>query len=158
MSNSSKIDEKFMEIALLEAKAAMALGEVPVGALVVQGGQVITSAHTCKESTHDPTAHAEMIVLRRACEKLKSWRLTGAYLYTNLEPCVMCVGAILQARVSGVIYGAKAPKGGALESVFQLGSDSRLNHQVEIYSGVLEAESSLLLKQFFKQCRGEVTV
>ena len=148
-----------MEIALLEAKVAMAMGEVPVGAIVVQEGQVIASAHTCKESTHDPTAHAEIIALRRACEKLKSWRLTGgAYLYTNLEPCVMCVGAILQARVGRVIYGAKAPKGGALESTFQLGSNSRLNHQVEICSGILEAESSLLLKQFFKQCRGKVMI
>lgn len=144
---------KFMALAIKEAQRAWNEGEVPVGALVVRDGKVIARAHNLKESTNDPTAHAEMLALRRASQELQSWRLSDCDLYVTLEPCMMCAGALVQSRIRRLIYGAPDPKGGAIKSLFAICSDSKLNHQVEIQSGVMADLSSNVLKQFFKARR-----
>ena len=146
-------DEIFMAIALEEATMAWREEEVPVGALIVKSGRIIARAHNMKESTKDPTAHAEIIALRKASESLKSWRLSDCCLYVTLEPCVMCAGALVQSRIRRVVYATTDPKGGATESLFAICSDIRLNHQVQIRSGVMENQAAEILKQFFKERR-----
>ncbi len=142
-----------MRMALGEASAALAEKEVPVGAIIVRGEQVIGAAHNQREQLHDPTAHAEMIAITQAAEALGSWRLEGCTLYVTLEPCPMCAGAIVQARIPLVVYGATDPKAGAVQTLFQLLTDRRLNHQSQIVSGVLADECGRMLTQFFAEQR-----
>jgi len=146
-------DRRFMQMALIEATAAFEESEVPIGAVVVSHGKVIASAHNQREQLQDPTAHAEMIALTQAAETLGSWRLENCTIYVTLEPCPMCAGAIVQARIPTVVYGAADQKAGAVETLFQLCSDERLNHRCEIRGGVLADESRELLREFFRQQR-----
>ncbi|NOX21156.1 MAG: tRNA adenosine(34) deaminase TadA [Nitrospirae bacterium] len=148
-----KDDEYFMQLALEEAKKAYQLDEVPVGALVVKEGEVISRAYNQRESLNDPTAHAELIAIREASKRLGNWRLTDTTLYVTKEPCPMCAGAIVGARIKRLVYGCKDKKGGAVESLYTIASDPRLNHQVEITSGVLEPQCRELLQSFFRAKR-----
>lgn len=145
--------EYFLQLALQEAEQAFRENEVPVGCVIVHDSQVIASAHNQREQLHDPTAHAEMIAITQAAEALQDWRLEECLLYVTLEPCCMCAGAILQARVPQVIYGATDPKGGAVQSMFQLLNDARLNHRCEILGGVLAGPCGEILSRFFQQQR-----
>jgi tRNA(adenine34) deaminase len=144
---------RFMEMALAEAAAAAADGEAPVGAVIVRDGQVLASARNQREALRDPTAHAEMIAITQAAAALDSWRLTDCTLYVTLEPCPMCAGAIVQARLPTVVYGAADPKAGAARSLFRILDDPRLNHRVEVIEGVLAAECGAVLSEFFQQRR-----
>ena len=137
-----------MEQALKEAKEAFEEGEVPIGAVLVRGGEVVSKAHNAREASGDPTAHAEIIALRNGASS--GWRLTDATLYVTKEPCVMCAGAMVNARLGRLVYGCRDIKGGAAESLYKILSDERLNHRVEVSSGVLEDECSELLRKFFK--------
>ena len=141
-----------MVMAFEEAKKARDIGEVPVGALIVKGNMVIARGHNLKESTHDPTSHAEIEVLRKASKFLKTWRLSGCCLYVTLEPCVMCAGALVQARIHRLVYATVDKKGGAIESVFSICSDPRLNHMVKTQL-LDKPQSSSLLREFFKHRR-----
>ena len=145
--------EAYMEQALAEAKEALALNEVPIGAVVVGQGQVLGRGHNLKETENDPTAHAEIIALREAGVKTQSWRLEGADLFVTVEPCPMCMGAMLQARVRRVIFGVFDPKYGAAGSVVDLSANSRLNHRIEVFDGILEEECRQLMQDFFQQRR-----
>ena len=142
-----------MRMALAEAQAALAENEVPIGAVVVREDRVIAAAHNQREQLHDPTAHAEMIAITQAAEALQSWRLEGCTLYVTLEPCPMCAGAILQARVPVVVYGAADTKAGAVHTLYQLLSDPRLNHRPQIVPGVLGPQGAQLLTRFFQEQR-----
>lgn len=142
--------EHFMQMALREAEAARAEDEVPVGAVIVQEGRVIAAAHNQREQLKDPTAHAEMIAITQAAEALGSWRLEGCTLYVTLEPCPMCAGAIVQARIPTVVYGATDPKAGAVHSLYTILSDRRLNHQPQLVSGVLLDPCGRILTEFFQ--------
>jgi tRNA(adenine34) deaminase len=146
-------DERFLEAALAEARAAEDDGEVPVGAVVVFRGRVIGRGRNRVEATQDPTAHAEIIAIGAASQALKSWRLDDATLYVTLEPCHMCAGAAVLARLSRLVYGARDPKAGACGSLAMVPQDLRLNHRVEVVSGVLAEECGALLAQFFKKRR-----
>jgi tRNA(adenine34) deaminase len=148
-------DEAFLREALAEARAAAAMGEVPVGAVVVHGGRIVARAHNRREVDHDPTAHAEILALREAAARLGTWRLEGATLYATLEPCFMCAGALVNARVSALVFGAMDPKAGAVGSLADLLADSRLNHRVRVRSGVLAAECGGLLTDFFRARRAD---
>ena len=139
----------FMLQAIAEAGAALAENEVPIGAVIVHGERVIAAAHNQREQLHDPTAHAEMIAITQAAEALGSWRLEGCTLYVTLEPCPMCAGAIVQARIPLVVYGASDAKAGAVQTLYQLLSDRRLNHQAQIVAGVQAARCGELLTSFF---------
>lgn len=145
--------EMFMRLALAEAEAAAAEDEVPVGAIIVRQGRVIASAHNQREQLRDPTAHAEMIAITQAAEAIGSWRLEECTLYATLEPCPMCAGAILQARLPAVVYGAADPKAGAVHSLYQLLADRRLNHTCETVPGVLAAPCGDILTRFFQSQR-----
>ena len=142
-----------MRIALREAQAAYDENEVPVGAVIVHEERVIAAAHNQREQLHDPTAHAEMIAITQAAESLGSWRLENCTLYVTLEPCPMCAGAILQARLPVVVYGAPDPKAGAVSSLFTLLDDSRLNHRAQVTGGVLGLECGEILSRFFQAQR-----
>jgi|SRR5580765_7469445 len=143
-------DDAAMAAALELARAAAAVGEIPVGALVLDaGGEVIASAHNERESAHDPTAHAEVIALRRAGEVLADWQLTGCTLVVTLEPCTMCAGAAVLARVGRVVFGAWDPKAGAVGSLWDVVRDRRLNHRPEVVGGVRAAECGAVLEEFF---------
>jgi tRNA(adenine34) deaminase len=149
-------DEEWMHAALAEASAALAKGEVPVGAVVVgRDGQELSRAHNLRESLSDPTAHAEVLALRAASSRLQSWRLDGATLFVTLEPCCMCAGALVQARVDRVVYGCDDPKAGALSSLFTIGQDPRLNHRFEVTRGVLASECAERLSSFFAELRAQ---
>jgi len=143
----------YMRQALEAAEAATGRGEVPVGAVVVAGGAVLAVAHNERETGNDPTAHAEVLALRRAAAALGSWRLTEADLYVTMEPCPMCAGAIVNARVRRVFYGCHDPKAGAVRSLYQILDDRRLNHRVEVVAGLLSVEAAGLLKAFFERLR-----
>ena len=145
--------ERFMELALEAARSAAELGEVPVGAVVVREGEVLAVAHNRRELDQDPTAHAEILALREASRKLGSWRLERCELYVTLEPCAMCTGAILLARIERCVYGATDPKGGYLGTVGDLSNVPELNHVVDVVAGVKGDESSQLLKGFFRALR-----
>ncbi|HLQ66870.1 MAG TPA: tRNA adenosine(34) deaminase TadA [Candidatus Limnocylindrales bacterium] len=153
MPDVSAEDERFLEAALAEARAAEDDGEVPVGAVVVFRGRVIGRGRNRVEATQDPTAHAEIIAIGAASQALKSWRLDDATLYVTLEPCHMCAGAAVLARLSRLVYGARDPKAGACGSLAMVPQDLRLNHRVEVVSGVLAEECGALLAQFFKKRR-----
>ena len=146
-------DLTFMRMALEEASRAPAVGEVPIAALIVQNSQVLAQTHNYRELWQDPTAHAEVIAIRAAAIALGTWRLTDTTLYVTVEPCSMCIGAIILARISRVVFGAWDPKAGACGSVFNFTNEPRLNHRVEIIGGLLEQESQALIQQFFRQLR-----
>ncbi len=146
-------DDDYMKIALEEAQKALEKDEVPVGAVVVLSGRIIGRAHNMPISLHDPSAHAEMLALRQAAETLGNYRLTGAELYVTLEPCIMCAGAIIQARLARVIFGAFDPKYGAVASLYQVLTDQRLNHQVAVTQGILKEECGEIISRFFREKR-----
>jgi len=146
-------DHFFMLEALKEARKAALRNEVPVGAVITHGGAIVSRGHNRREEQADPTSHAEMTAIKKAAGKLQSWRLTGTTLYVTLEPCIMCMGAILQARVPRVVFACFDPKAGACGSVYDLSSDSRLNHRVKVTSGVGTDEATELLKGFFRDLR-----
>ena len=145
--------DHYMRLALAEAEQALAENEVPVGAIIVQGERVIAAAHNQREMLHDPTAHAEMIAITQAAGHLGDWRLPGCTLYVTLEPCIMCCGAILQARIPIVVYGATDPKAGAAGSLFHLLIDERLNHRCIVHPGVLALPCGQVLTHFFQEQR-----
>jgi tRNA(adenine34) deaminase len=146
-------DVRFMELALRQAELAAALGETPVGAVFVFNGEAIAAAHNRREIDRDPTAHAELLALREASRRLDRWRLTGGALYVTLEPCLMCAGAIVLARLDRLVYGALDPKAGAVTSLYQTLADPRLNHRVEVVGGVLAEPCGALLSEFFRARR-----
>ncbi len=143
----------FMREALREAERALADGEVPVGAVAVMGGRIIGRGGNRVIGMNDPTAHAEIVALRQAARRIGNYRITGADLYVTVEPCVMCAGAIIQARIRGLFYGAPDSKAGAVDSLYKLLGDDRLNHQVEVTAGILQEESQALMRRFFKERR-----
>jgi len=145
--------DHYMRLAIAEAEQALAENEVPVGAVIVQGERVIAAAHNQREMLHDPTAHAEMIAITQAAGHVGDWRLEGCTLYVTLEPCIMCSGAILQARVPTVVYGATDPKAGAVGTLFHLLNDERLNHRCQVVPGILAAPSGEILSRFFQAQR-----
>ena len=147
-------DTGFMDLALGEADRAAAAGEVPVGAVVVLDGRVLARGHNAPISRRDPTAHAEIVALRAAAQELGNYRLSGVTLYSTVEPCAMCCGAIVQARVARLVYGAADPKAGAVESLFRLLQDARLNHRVAVTAGVRADECGSRLSEFFRRRRG----
>ena len=147
--------EMYMRMALQQAQAAEAEGEVPVGAVIVHGMQVVAAAYNQREMLNDPTAHAEMIAITQAAEALQSWRLEDCTLYVTLEPCPMCAGAILQARIPMIVYGAADPKAGAVHSLFKLLNDARLNHRASVIAGVREDECGSILTNFFREQRAK---
>ncbi|MBX9787304.1 MAG: tRNA adenosine(34) deaminase TadA [Pirellulales bacterium] len=142
-----------MRLALAEAEQALAEGEVPIGAVIVHGDRVIASAHNQREQLKDPTAHAEMIAITQAAGALGDWRLADCTLYVTLEPCPMCAGAIVQARVPLVVYGATDSKAGAVQSLYQLLGDPRMNHRAQVVPGVLGEQCGYLLTRFFQEQR-----
>lgn len=143
-----------MQRALDEARKAPEHDDVPIGCIVVVGGDILAAAHNERELRRDPTAHAEVLALRAAAESLGSWRLEGATAYVTLEPCPMCAGAMVLARVARLVYGPPDPRAGAAYSLYNIVADPRLNHSAEITTGVLGAESAALLKRFFDGHRG----
>lgn len=149
----SNIDEKYMRIALKEAQNAVILDEVPVGAVIVKDGIILSKAHNLREKSNDPTSHAEINAIRKACKKLNSWRLEGATIYVTIEPCSMCAGTLLQCRIGRIVYGALDPKGGAIESSLELFNAKNINHHPEILGGVLKEECSQLISSYFKSKR-----
>jgi tRNA(adenine34) deaminase len=154
MSHGGELDLELMGVALDEAREAALADEVPIGAAVVVDGRVIARAgnHTLRDG--DPTAHAELVALRAAAQEIGNHRLLGATMYVTLEPCAMCAGAMIQARIVRVVYGADDPKGGAVRSCFEVLNHPRLNHQVQVTAGILEEESAALLREFFAARRG----
>ncbi len=147
------LHQDWMRLALVQAEKALELGEVPIGAIIVKDSQIIASAFNEKELRQDPTAHAEVLVIQRAAEKLGSWRLSDATLYVTLEPCPMCAGAIVQARLKQLVYGAADLKGGATGSVMNVLNTTLWNHKVDVVAGILEDDCSNILKSFFKRLR-----
>lgn len=148
-----KEHEKWMALALEEAKKAEALGEVPIGAVIVKDGECIVSAHNLRETTQNPLAHAECLAIHEASEKMGTWRLSDCSLYVTLEPCPMCSGAILQSRISQVIYGAADPKAGCAGTLMNLLQDSRFNHESEVIGGVSQELCGAILTNFFRSLR-----
>lgn len=142
-----------MHRAITEAGKAQARDEVPIGCVIVRGGKIIARGHNLRETSQDPTGHAELIAIRKAARKLGSWRLLDTVLYVTLEPCTMCMGAIILSRIPTVVFGCYDPKGGAAGSLYDLSNDPRLNHRVELKPRVLEKECSGLLSGFFAQLR-----
>ena len=148
-------DEKFMHLAIEEAKLARDENEVPIGAVAVIDGEVVGRAHNIREKTHNPLGHAELLLVENLAKDVKSWRLEDVTIYVTCEPCVMCTGAMLQARVKRVVYGCTDPKAGAMGSLYNFADDDRLNHRIELKSGVLADECAKLLIDFFRRLRGE---
>lgn len=146
-------DSRFMELALQQARLAPLVGEVPIGAVLVSDNHILAAAHNYREISQDPTAHAEIIIIRKAAEQLKTWRLTNATLYVTLEPCPMCAGAIVQARIARIVFGAWDPKAGACGSILDIPSERRFNHRVQVTGGLREEESRGLLQEFFRTKR-----
>jgi tRNA(adenine34) deaminase len=145
-----------MSFALEEARLAAEEGEVPIGAVLVCDGAIVGRGRNARETAADPTAHAEMIAIRQAAERLGRWRLSGCTLYVTLEPCPMCAGALVNARIDRLVYGAADPKAGAVGTLFDLSSDLRLNHRFDVTAGVLGEESGVMLREFFQGLRGRV--
>lgn len=147
-------DEDYMREALALARQGYELGEVPIGAVIVCDGQIVASAHNLKEARLDPTAHAEMVAITAATQALGRWRLTGCTMYVTIEPCAMCAGALVLARIDRLVYGAADPKAGAVGSVMDIVRHERLNHRVEVTGGVLAGECGALMSTFFQARRG----
>ncbi len=143
-------DEHFMQIALAEARAALEHEDVPIGAVIVRNGVVIARAHNQRELLKDPTAHAEIIALTQASAAVGAWRLTDCTMFVTLEPCVMCAGALVLARMGRLVYGAEDPKAGACVSLYRIPEDERLNHRIPVVGGLLAAECGELLREFFR--------
>jgi tRNA(Arg) A34 adenosine deaminase TadA len=148
-------DIDFMRLALAEAEKAAAIGETPVGAVLVIGDEVVAAARNMRETWQDPAAHAELLVIREASARLGRWRLSDATVYVTLEPCLMCAGALVLARVGRLVYGCRDPKAGALGSVYDVVRDGRLNHTYRITPGVLEEECREVLHKFFEKLRAK---
>lgn len=146
-------DEAFMREALAEARLAEAKGEVPVGAVVVINDEIIARGHNLRQTTQDPTAHAELVAVREAAATIGSWRLIGATVYVTLEPCPMCAGMLVNSRVARVVWGCDDPKAGATKTLYTIGSDPRLNHRYECVAGVLADECASALREFFGRLR-----
>lgn len=147
--------ERWMRLALREAEHAYEENEVPVGAVIVHEGAVVARAHNQRETLQDPTAHAEMIAITQAAAALESWRLDDCTLYVTLEPCPMCAGALVQARIATIVYGAADPKAGACRTLYQIADDARLNHRAAIVTGILAADCGGILSRFFANRRAE---
>ncbi|MBQ6691805.1 MAG: tRNA adenosine(34) deaminase TadA [Clostridia bacterium] len=145
--------ERYMKKALAQAAVAAKKGEVPVGAVVVHQGRIIARGHNLRESAHDPTAHAELLAMQRAAKKLGGWRLSGCTLYVTLEPCPMCAGAAINARIDEIVFGAYDPKAGCCGTLHDLPRDPRFNHRCKVTGGVLETKCSDILRNFFKNRR-----
>lgn len=145
--------EAFMQEALVEAQKAYDMDEVPIGAVVVKDGKIIGRGHNLRESEKDPILHAEIIAIRQAAQTLDGWRLTDCDIYVTIEPCPMCAGAILQARIRQLVFGARDPKAGCVGSLYNLLQDARFNHQTEVVEAVLEEECSHIMKDYFRQKR-----
>ncbi len=156
MKSLKQDDVKYMQLALKEAKIAAERGEVPVGAVVVFQGEVISRAHNECETRDDPTAHAEVLAIKKASKYLKGWRLTDCTIYVTKEPCPMCAGAIHQARIDRLVYGTRDEKTGAAGTLYDIVRDQRLNHQVEVTAGVCEEECQELLQKFFQKLRQDI--
>jgi tRNA(adenine34) deaminase len=146
-------EEKFMAVALTLARTAADEGETPVGAVVVQDGKIIGTGYNRVEALSDPTAHAEIVALREACLHTGDWRLPAATLYATLEPCIMCAAAIIHARLSRVVYGARDHRWGGVGSLFDFSHDPRINHELQVVSGVLEEDAARLLQEFYRKLR-----
>ena len=142
-----------MQEARDEADIAESLGEVPIGAVIVLDGQIVGRGHNLRETSQDPTTHAEVIAIRQAAKQLGSWRLLDCTLYVTLEPCVMCMGAIILARIPQLVFGCRDPKAGAVGSIYNFSEDERFNHQVQVREGILQQECSAQLSHFFRQLR-----
>ena len=149
----SENDHFWMQMAISLAKSSSYIDEVPVGAIIVKDNKIISTGINLRETTSDPTAHAEIIAIRKACKLLSSWRLIDCSLYVTMEPCVMCSGALVQSRIKRVVYGCFDPKGGGMGSVYSIHKEPKLNHMIECNSDILADESSKLLKDFFKSKR-----
>ena len=148
-------DEHFMRAAIEAAKVAEENGDVPIGAVIVHNNQIIAKAYNQKEQLQDPTAHAEIIALTQAAVAMETWRLNGCTMYVTLEPCPMCAGALVLARIDRLVYGCDDPKTGAVKSLYTIVQDNRLNHQVEVTCGILADECSQILQEFFEKRRTE---
>lgn len=148
-------DRMFMELALAEAYKAQALGEVPIGALVVHEGRIIGRGFNRRETSQDPTTHAEILAIREAASTLASWRLLDTTLYVTLEPCVMCMGAIILARIPRLVFACRDPRAGAVGSIYDFSQDERFNHRVAVTEGILQHECSTLLSGFFQKLRDD---
>ncbi|MDX2042477.1 MAG: tRNA adenosine(34) deaminase TadA [Acidobacteriota bacterium] len=153
LQDLNSLDQFFMGFALAEAQRARDVGEVPIGAIVVIDNQIVGNGHNQPIELNDPTAHAEILAIRRAAERIGNYRLTDATMYVTIEPCAMCAGAMVNARIKRLVYGATEIRAGAVNSVFQICSNSSLNHQVEVTSGVRDDECRKLMQEFFKQRR-----
>ncbi len=151
---SDRTDIDFMALALEQARLAAGAGEVPVGAVLAIEGEVVAADHNRPIALYDPSAHAEILVLRRAARNLRMYRLVGATVYVTIEPCVMCIGAMLNARIARLVFGAADDKAGAAGSVYDIGRDGRLNHRFEIVSGLMARECGDILREFFRSRRG----
>lgn len=145
----------WMQQAIEEARKAEAIGEVPIGAVIVRGNEIVGRGHNLRETAHDGTAHAEMIAIREACDRIGAWRLLDCRLYVTLEPCPMCAGAIVQCRIPEVIYGTADPKAGCAGTLMNLLQEPRFNHRTQVVSGILQEECASLLTQFFRKLRGK---
>jgi tRNA(adenine34) deaminase len=149
------LDERYMRMAIDQARIAEENGDVPIGAVIVHNNQIIAKAYNQREQLQDPTAHAEIIALTQAAAALENWHLNDCIIYVTLEPCCMCAGALVLARIDRLVYGCDDPKTGAIKSLYNIVQDARLNHRVEVTSGVLADECSVLLTEFFKKRRPE---
>jgi len=152
----SEEDRIFMQEAIAEAGMAEEIREVPIGAVIVRQGEIIARGHNLRETLNDPTAHAEMIAIKKASERLNAWRLLDCTLYVTLEPCPMCAGAIVQARIGRVVYGTSDPKAGCAGTLMNLLREERFNHMAVVESGVLQEECASMLTQFFRRLRGKL--
>ena len=155
MSQPTPIDITMMQRALDQARAAAVMGEVPIGAVIYRGDEVLAEAHNLRESQRDPTAHAEVLALRIAAPKLTSWRLEDCSIAVTLEPCPMCAGALVNARIARLVYGAPDPKMGCVHTLYELCTDARFNHRLEVIAGVEQDECVRLLQAFFAARRGK---
>lgn len=153
--NLLSLHDEWMRKALREAEMAFEEGEVPIGAVIVHDGQIIASAHNQRETLSDPTAHAEMIAITQAAEHLQDWRLSGCTIYSTLEPCPMCAGAIVQARIPTVVYGATDQKAGACHTLYSITDDPRLNHRCAVLGGVMADDCRGILQAFFQMQRSQ---
>jgi len=151
--DAGDLDSRMMRRALAQAQAAAVMGEVPIGAVVYRGEEVIAEAHNIRETNADPTGHAELLAIRKAAEVLGNWRLIDCSLAVTLEPCAMCAGAMVNARVARLVYGARDPKAGACATLYQIPTDPRLNHRLEVTSGVMSEECGRILTDFFAERR-----